>query len=171
MQRKKQDSLRESQYLQVKNKPASWEKHYHFWHWNLTETSPIGSFDGNAVTQWIMPQQNSMANSNTLLQGYFLSFTSHGHDKTKFRTKNCVLMLFPQTSPCLTLPFPCDQIPMPQGLRRSNGQIARSHLRSGPPQLHLTLENFRPLTLMVHSSDGLLTQWCVSWNTVQRVNS
>lgn len=94
-----------------------------------------------------------------------------GHDKTKFRTKDCVLMLFPPTSPCLILPFPCDQIPMPQGLRRSNGQIARSHLRSGPPQLHLTFVNFRPLTLMVHSSDGLFTQWCFSWNTVQRVNS
>lgn len=37
-------------------------------------------------------------------------------DKTKFRTKDCVLILFPPMSPGLILPFPCDQIPMPQGL-------------------------------------------------------
>lgn len=35
----------------------------------------------------------------------------------------------------------------------------------------LTLENFRPLTLMLHRSDGFLTQYCFSWNTMKRVSS
>lgn len=44
--------------------------------------------------------------------------------------------------------------------------ILITSLLAGP-----TLENFRPLTLMLIRSDGFLTQWCFSWNTVQRVSS
>lgn len=74
---------------------------------------------------------------------------------------------------CLTPPTPNPQSSGTLEVQWTNSQeppqvwlIPITSLLAGP-----TLENFRPLTLMLTRSDGFLTQWCFSWNTVQRVRS
>lgn len=112
----------------------------------------------------------------TSIRLFPLIHLTRDNGNTKFTAKDCVWKLF------LPSEFLSDPVPplWPDSQSPGTVEVQRTNIQELPQVwltpttsllAGLTLESFRPLTLMLHRSDGFLTQWCFSWNTVQRVSS